>query len=1281
MYALGLNQFWKDSFNRFDVIVISCSVLEAIIVASSDLDRVGFSAFRSFRLLLIFKGTSLWSSMYNLVISLQKSIASIASLLFLLFIFMVVFALLGMQLFGGKFDFSDGTPRVNFDTFFNSMITIFQIFTGEDWNAVMYDGIRAYGSADSAACLFSLYFILVFITGNYILLNVFLAIALDNIGDLEEEEGKEEDENIEAIAVAEAKDLTKDGRADEGDNKGVAGVTEDKENEAVNIDVVEEADEQAENFRRNSLVDHIEGETFLDKMKRRDKSLMVFYPKHVIRRGTTRVCGHKYFENFILGCIIMSSCLLAMEDPVDADAPRNKVIEKIDVAFTCVFVIEMLLKVTSMGFVYFPTAYIRDGWNCMDAFVVIASVVSNIIQDDTVSFIKVLRVVRVLRPLRAIKRTQGLKRVIETLGASIKSIVNVVIIMAAVLLVYSIMGIQLFKGRFGYCTDDSIEFEVDCTGNYTVHGIVEERLWENHFFRYDDIARACLTMFTVATSEGWPTVMYNGIDATEEGRGPEVNHDPAISLYFISYLIIIGFFMVNIFVGFVIVQYHIQEETQFKECTLDRTCRKCIYTAITMKPSKVYVVDRAKGNRRYCAYRLVSSKQFELAIIGCIILNVIVLAMDYNGSPAEYDDAIYILNIIFTLIFAVEACLTMFAYTPKYYFRNGWMVFDFAVVLGSLLDIATAGSISFNMLRIFRVARLIKIVNRSGLKNIMFTLLKSLPSFPYVGILLGMVFFIYAVVGMNLFGRVLVVDGGGINNDANFRSFGASLLLLFRAATGEAWQDIMAACMVDTTDNPPCDPNAPGGSTCGSLLAIPYWISFVVVCTFLVLNLFVAIILDNFDYLTQDSAELGEHHLKEFQEAWSFFDPLATGAISRHELIKLLRSLYPPLGLGKCIPHRTLCRIMMKMDPPLSSNGMVNFNSALLGMVRYRLGIKQTDEELREIIRKVFPSIEYEDIMTALPDCIDCEFHRSSLKMFALELIQVSFKRWRRRADNRLRGEKLKKPESPTPLSAIKESLSGHLVSAANDNGIHDKPIDTSAIQCTPLTQSIPARKATSDFLLPTIESVDVSSNNLTAESSQAFHEPLAGSRSNTAHETLFENEYPEERGDEESHSLAAPIAEHFVKAPTPYIQTPDSGGNDQNEQDNAPTLLPTESTAKAPTPDVHGEGFEVVVSQEGEESIPISPKGEEKEHAPVADASGSKSQEAEERNDDENADAPLPIPLPSSVAKVPVRQAEAPQTQAQDDAEQKSKEKKEEPEMPPLDQTINFAADILSWW
>ncbi|KAG8326105.1 hypothetical protein J6590_050434 [Homalodisca vitripennis] len=137
MYSLGFQGYFVSLFNRFDCFVVIGSISEMILTRTHWMPPLGVSVLRCVRLLRVFKVTKYWRSLSNLVASLLNSIQSIASLLLLLFLFIVIFALLGMQVFGGKFNFEkavEDKPRQNFDSFWQSLLTVFQLFTcgGED---------------------------------------------------------------------------------------------------------------------------------------------------------------------------------------------------------------------------------------------------------------------------------------------------------------------------------------------------------------------------------------------------------------------------------------------------------------------------------------------------------------------------------------------------------------------------------------------------------------------------------------------------------------------------------------------------------------------------------------------------------------------------------------------------------------------------------------------------------------------------------------------------------------------------------------------------------------------------------------------------------------------------------------------------------------------------------------------------------------------------------------------------------------------------------------------
>lgn len=232
-------------------------------------------------------------------------------------------------------------------------------------------------------------------------------------------------------------------------------------------------------------------------------------------------------------------------------------------------------------------------------------------------------------------------------------------------------------------------------------------------------------------------------------------------------------------------------------------------------------------------------------------------------------------------------------------------------------------------------------------------------------------------------------------------------MVLFRSATGEAWQDIMLDCSArpgKVNCDPVSDDYKAGELTCGSNLAFPYFISFYVLCSFLIINLFVAVIMDNFDYLTRDWSILGPHHLDEFIRLWSEYDPDAKGRIKHLDVVTLLRKISPPLGFGKLCPHRMACKRLVSMNMPLNSDGTVLFNATLFAVVRTSLKIKtdgnidEANAELRAIIKQIWKRTSPKLLDQVVPPPgVDDEVTVG--KFYATFLIQDYFRRFKKRKE------------------------------------------------------------------------------------------------------------------------------------------------------------------------------------------------------------------------------------------------------------------------------------------
>uniref|UniRef100_A0A8C2SFI5 Voltage-dependent L-type calcium channel subunit alpha n=1 Tax=Capra hircus TaxID=9925 RepID=A0A8C2SFI5_CAPHI len=1121
MYSLGLQAYFVSLFNRFDCFIVCGGILETILVETKIMSPLGISVLRCVRLLRIFKITRYWNSLSNLVASLLNSVRSIASLLLLLFLFIIIFSLLGMQLFGGKFNFDEmQTRRSTFDNFPQSLLTVFQILTGEDWNSVMYDGIMAYGGPSFPGMLVCIYFIILFICGNYILLNVFLAIAVDNLADAEsltsaqkeEEEEKErkklartaspekKQEMVEKPAVEETKEekielksITADGESPPATKPWSylgrcffpAGEEDEEEPE---MPVGPRPRPLSELHLKEKAVPMPEASAFF-----------IFSPSNRFRLQCHRIVNDSIFTNLILFFILLSSISLAAEDPVQHTSFRNHILGNADYVFTSIFTLEIILKMTAYGAFLHKGSFCRNYFNILDLLVVSVSLISFGIQSSAINVVKILRVLRVLRPLRAINRAKGLKHVVQCVFVAIRTIGNIVIVTTLLQFMFACIGVQLFKGKLYTCSDSSKQTEAECN-------------WENSKFDFDNVLAAMMALFTVSTFEGWPELLYRSIDSHTEDKGPIYNYRVEISVFFIIYIIIIAFFMMNIFVGFVIVTFQEQGEQEYKNCELDKNQRQCVEYALKARPLRRYI---PKNQHQYKVWYVVNSTYFEYLMFVLILLNTICLAMQHYGQSCLFKIAMNILNMLFTGLFTVEMVLKLIAFKPKHYFCDAWNTFDALIVVGSIVDIAITevnpaehtqcspfmvrpslqttlsasvtppniptaspnprhlgarprcmsptrvchnaeenSRISITFFRLFRVMRLVKLLSRGeGIRTLLWTFIKSFQALPYVALLIVMLFFIYAVIGMQVFGKIALNDTTEINRNNNFQTFPQAVLLLFRCATGEAWQDIMLACMPGKKCAPESEPgNSTEGETpCGSSFAVFYFISFYMLCAFLIINLFVAVIMDNFDYLTRDWSILGPHHLDEFKRIWAEYDPEAKGRIKHLDVVTLLRRIQPPLGFGKLCPHRVACKRLVSMNMPLNSDGTVMFNATLFALVRTALRIKtegnleQANEELRAIIKKIWKRTSMKLLDQVVPPAGDDEVTVG--KFYATFLIQEYFRKFKKRKEQGLVGKPSQRnalslqvrgpcPWGPPPTSEELDKAMKEAVSAASEDDI-----------------------------------------------------------------------------------------------------------------------------------------------------------------------------------------------------------------------------------------------------
>jgi len=1009
IYALGPTLYFRSSFNRFDCVVISGSVFE-VIWDSYKGASFGFSVLRALRLLRVFKVTKYWKALKNLVTTLLDSMRSIISLLFLLFLFILIFALLGMQLFGGNFNFEEGTPATNFNSFAVALLTVFQILTSEDWNEVMYKAIDSQGGIEKDGMIYSFYFIILVLFGNYTLLNVFLAIAVDNLGKTQELTAQDEK------SAEEERKRQKENLENELRNAGLKNDSMDEELQQIEVTTTFTMGKK----ERPEDVDKIDvkkEEESKEEVEEGGPKPMLPYTSMFILSNTNpiRVFCHdivnlRYFDFFIMIVIGLSSIALAAEDPVNESSATNEMLNKIDYVFTFIFTIEMLLKVIDQGIIIHPGSYCRDIWNIMDATVVICAWAGFIMKlvgqpgGQNLNTMKSLRVLRVLRPLKTIRRVPKLKAVFDCVVTSLKNVFNILIVYMLFQFCFATIAVQLFNGRFFFCNDESKLFREDCQGEFLIFGTkdspptIDKRVWKLRDFNYDNVMSAMLTLFAVQTGEGWPGILQNSMDATYEDYGPLPHFRLEMSLFYIVFFIVFPFFFVNIFVALIIITFQEQGIKDLEESEIDKNEKSCIDFAIQAKPTERYM-PKNKNSLKYKVWKLVVSTTFEYLIMGLIVLNTLLLMMKHHRQSENFKQVLAKMNQYFTAMFSLECILKIIAYGFKNFVKDSWNIFDTITVVGSVIDAIvmefanSINAVQFNVgfLRLFRAARLIKLLRQGDtIRILLWTFIQSFKALPYVCLLIAMLFFIYAIVGMQVFGNIKKIDGTEYSRHNNFQSFIHSLMLLFRCATGEAWQSIMLSCLAGKE----CEVKNKNKSKfdCGSNWSYAYFVSFVFLCSFLMLNLFVAVIMDNFDYLTRDPSILGAHHLDEFIRMWADYDPNASGWIPYTDMYNMLKEMEPPLGFGSNCPYKTAYKKLIRMNIPLNEEKKVNFTTTLFALIRENLDIKKKvgDEDDKTALGKQpTPKYPYNHAIESM-NKNDKELKETIYKLWPLQAPEVA---------------------------------------------------------------------------------------------------------------------------------------------------------------------------------------------------------------------------------------------------------------------------------------------------
>ncbi|KAL1421885.1 hypothetical protein MTO96_022598 [Rhipicephalus appendiculatus] len=615
----------------------------------------------------------------------------------------------------------------------------------------------------------------------------------------------------------------------------------------------------------------------------------VFWQRYKIVR--TKVYGlveHKYFETIVVVLILTSSLALALEDVNLKDRPTLKaVLTYMDKTFTVIFFFEMILKWLAFGFKkyftnawcwldfvivlvsFFNMAVAMMGYGRIPAFktmrtlralrplramsrlegmrVSVVNLIASALGAGRIQAFKTMRTLRALRPLRALSRFQGMRVVVNALVQAIPAIFNVLLVCLIFWLIFSIMGVQMLAGKFYRCVDGNgtrlnsthVPNRKACEANNFT--------WDNPMINFDNVLNAYLALFQVKEDQ------------------PEYEANIYMYLYFVFFIIFGSFFTLNLFIGVIIDNFNEQKK---------------------------------KFKLQAMVFDLTTNKMFDMAIMIFIVLNMTVMALDHYKQSRLFESILERLNIFFIAVFTAECLLKIFA-LRWHYFREPWNMFDFVVVILSILgtvlkDLIAAYFVSPTLLRVVRVVkvgRVLRLVKGArGIRTLLFALAMSLPALFNICLLLFLVMFIYAIFGMSFF--MHVKHRYGVDENFNFETFGQSMILLFQMCTSAGWDGVLAAIMDEHDCNRPTDESE---GNCGKRgIAVAYLATE-----------------DVQEGLTDDDYDM-------YYEIWQQFDPKGTQYVAYSNLTNFVNALEEPLQIPKPNKYK-----LIALDIPICKDDMV----------------------------------------------------------------------------------------------------------------------------------------------------------------------------------------------------------------------------------------------------------------------------------------------------------------------------------------------------------------------
>ncbi|GLD51926.1 sodium leak channel non-selective protein isoform X2, partial [Lates japonicus] len=670
------------------------------------------------------------------------------------------------------------------------------------------------------------------------------------------------------------------------------------------------------------------------------------------------------YLDWVMIVVTICSCISMMFESPFTRVMHVPTLQIGEYVFVIFMSIELNLKIMADGLFFTPTAVIRDFGGVMDIFIYLVSLIFLCWLPPDVppdSGAQLLMMLRCLRPLRIFKLVPQMRKVVREVLKGFKEIFLVSILLLTLMLVFASFGVQLFAGKLAKCNDPRILKRDECHGIFRINVSVSKnlnlklrpgekkpgfwvpRVWANpRNFNFDNVGNAMLALFEVLSLKGWVEVR----DVIIHRVGP-------IHGIYIHVFVFLGCMIgLTLFVGVVIANFNENKGTAL--LTVDQRRWEDLKSRLKIAQPLHLPPRPENGGFRAKMYDITQHPFFKRGIAVLVLAQSVLLSVKWDVDD-QVTFPLATMSVVFTFIFVLEVTMKLIAMSPAGYWQSRRNRYDLLVtslgVIWIVLHFSLLNAYTYMMGTCVIVFRFFTICGKHvTLKMLLLTVVVSMYKSFFIIVGMFLLLLCYAFAGVVLFGTVKY--GENINRHANFSTAGKAITVLFRIVTGEDWNKIMHDCMVQP---PFCTPDKHRywETDCGNYAgALIYFCSFYVIIAYIMLNLLVAIIVENFSlfYSTEEDQLLSYNDLRHFQIIWNMVDDKREGVIPTSRVKFLLRLLRGRLEVD-LDKDKLLFKHMCYEMERLHSGGDVTFHD-VLSMLSYRSVDIRKSLQLEELLAR-----------------------------------------------------------------------------------------------------------------------------------------------------------------------------------------------------------------------------------------------------------------------------------------------------------------------------------------